>query len=94
MDETSEHAGDACPAASHNVNPFRGPSVAHARNNHGASNCLQLTAGVMGLFTGPHQISFSELGSRTIRLSRGERPVFAPEYAVKAPVDVMAEPVS
>jgi hypothetical protein len=42
----------------------------------------------------PHQISFSELGSLTIRLSRGERPVFAPEYAVRAPVDVMAEPVS
>lgn len=48
----------------------------------------------MDLFTGPHQISLSELGSRTIRLSRGERPVFAPEKAVKAPVDVMAEPVS
>jgi hypothetical protein len=42
----------------------------------------------------PHQISFSEPGSLTIRLSRGERPVFAPEYAVRAPVDVMAEPVS
>jgi hypothetical protein len=53
-----------------------------------------LTSGVMGLFTGPHQMSFSELGSLTIRLSKGDRPVFAPEYAVRAPVDVMAEPVS
>ncbi len=53
-----------------------------------------LTSGVMGLLTGPHQISFSEPGSFTIRLSNGERPVFAPEYAVSAPVDVMAEPVS
>lgn len=52
------------------------------------------TSGVIGLFTGPHQTSFSELGSLTIRLSSGERPVFAPENAVKAPVDVMAEPVS
>ena len=52
------------------------------------------TSGVMGLLTGPHQTSFSELGSFTIRLSRGERPVFAPEYAVNAPVDVMADPVS
>jgi hypothetical protein len=48
----------------------------------------------MDLLTGPHQMSFSELGSFTIRLSNGERPVFAPEYAVRAPVDVMAEPVS
>jgi len=39
-------------------------------------------------------MSFSEPGSFTIRLSNGERPVFAPEYAVRAPVDVMAEPVS
>jgi hypothetical protein len=53
-----------------------------------------LTSGVIALLTGPHQISFSELGSLTIRLSRGDRPVFAPEYAVRAPVDVMAEPVS
>lgn len=52
------------------------------------------TSGVISLFTGPHHTSFSEPGSRTIRLSRGERPVFAPEYAVKAPLDVMAEPVS
>ena len=29
-----------------------------------------------------------------MRLSKGERPVFDPEYAVRAPVDVMAEPVS
>lgn len=44
--------------------------------------------------TYPHQMSFSELGSFTIRLSRGERPVFDPEYAVRAPLDVIAEPVS
>lgn len=55
---------------------------------------IPLTSGVIGLFTGPHQTSFSELGSLTIRLSSGERPVFAPENAVNAPVDVMAEPVS
>ena len=53
-----------------------------------------LTSGVIGLLTGPHQMSFSELGSLTILLSSGERPVLAPEYAVSAPVDVMAEPVS
>ena len=52
------------------------------------------TSGVMGLFTGPHQISFSDDGSFTIRLSEGERPVLAPEYADRAPEDVMAEPVS
>lgn len=52
------------------------------------------TCGVIALFTGPHQISFSEPGSLTILLSSGERPVLAPEYAVKAPVDVMAVPVS
>jgi hypothetical protein len=56
--------------------------------------CSSLTSGVIGLLTGPHQISFSELGSLTILLSSGERPVLAPEYAVRAPVDVMAEPVS
>jgi hypothetical protein len=42
----------------------------------------------------PHHMSFSEPGSLTIRLSKGDRPVFAPEYAVSAPVEVMAEPVS
>lgn len=55
---------------------------------------LALTWGDMGLFTGPHQMSFSEFSSLTIRLSSGERPVFAPEYAVSAPLDVMAEPDS
>ena len=53
-----------------------------------------LTSGVIGLFTGPHQTSFSELGSFTIRLSEGDRPVFAPEYADSAPDAVMADPVS
>ena len=53
-----------------------------------------LTSGCIGLFTGPHQISFSDVGSLTMRLSRGERPVFSPEYAVKAPDAVIAEPVS
>jgi len=53
-----------------------------------------LTSGVMDLLTGPHHTSFSEPGSFTIRLSRGERPVLAPEYAVNAPVEVMADPVS
>lgn len=48
----------------------------------------------MALFTGPHHTSFSELGSLTIRLSSGDRPVLAPEYAVNAPVEVMAVPVS
>lgn len=48
----------------------------------------------MGLLTGPHQTSFSEVGSLTMRLSSGDRPVFAPENAVNAPVEVMAEPVS
>lgn len=55
---------------------------------------VSLTSGVMGLLTGPHQISFSEPSSFTIRLSEGERPVFAPEYAESAPDDVMADPVS
>lgn len=55
---------------------------------------ILLTSGVIGLLTGPHQISFSDDGSLTILLSKGERPVLAPEYAVRAPVDVMAEPVS
>jgi len=53
-----------------------------------------LTSGCIGLFTGPHQISSSDVDSLTMRLSRGERPVFSPEYAVKAPDDVIAEPVS
>jgi hypothetical protein len=53
-----------------------------------------LTSGVMGLLTGPHQMSFDESSSWTIRLSEGERPVLAPEYAERAPDEVMAEPVS
>lgn len=55
---------------------------------------VSLTSGVMGLFTGPHHTLLSEPSSFTIRLSEGERPVFAPEYADKAPVDVIADPVS
>lgn len=39
-------------------------------------------------------MSLSEPSSFTMRLSEGERPVFAPEYADRAPEDVMAEPVS
>lgn len=80
----------------HNVATVRAASDLHRhmqirwRRTVGA----ELTWGVMGLFTGPHQTSCSEPGSRTMRLSRGERPVLAPENAVKAPVDVMAEPVS
>lgn len=57
-------------------------------------NATKRTSGVISLFTGPHQTSFSEAGSLTIRLSDGERPVFAPEYAESAPADVMAVPVS
>lgn len=37
------------------------------------------TSGLMALLTGPHQTSLEELSSLTIRLSRGERPVLAPE---------------
>lgn len=55
---------------------------------------LELTSGDMGLLTGPHQTLLSEPSSFTIRLSDGERPVFAPEYAERAPEEVMAEPVS
>jgi hypothetical protein len=58
------------------------------------SSIATRTSGLIGLFTGPHHTSFSELGSRTMRLSEGERPVLAPEYAVKAPLDVIAVPVS
>lgn len=38
-----------------------------------------LTSGSMGLLTGPHQMSFSDDGSLTMRLSSGDRPVFLPE---------------
>jgi hypothetical protein len=55
---------------------------------------FRLTSGLMGLFTGPHHTSFSDPSSFTMRLSSGDRPVFAPEYAVKAPVEVIADPVS
>lgn len=41
-----------------------------------------------------YQISFSDDSSLTIRLSNGDRPVFLPEYAVRAPLEVIAVPVS
>lgn len=44
--------------------------------------------------TPTYQISFSDDGSFTTLLSDGDRPVFAPEYAVKAPLDAIAEPIS
>jgi len=40
---------------------------------------IALTSGDMGLLTGPHHISCSEPSSFTMRLSDGDRPVFAPE---------------
>ena len=67
---------------------------AHPIFKCGATKKSSLTWGDIGLLTGPHHTSFSDPSSFTIRLSRGERPVLAPEYAVKAPVEVMAEPVS
>jgi hypothetical protein len=39
-------------------------------------------------------MSFFDESSSTMRLSEGERPVFSPEYAERAPEDVIAEPVS
>jgi len=60
----------------------------------GANKKRVLTSGVMGLLTGPHHTSFFDESSSTIRLSEGERPVLAPEYAERAPEDVMAEPDS
>lgn len=54
----------------------------------------KLTSEDMGLLTGPHQTSFRDESSSTMRLSEGERPVLAPEYAERAPLDVMAEPDS
>lgn len=48
----------------------------------------------MGLLTGPHHTSSCEPSSLTMRLSEGDRPVFAPEYADNAPDEVMADPVS
>ena len=53
-----------------------------------------LTSVFIGLFTGPHQTSLLDESSSTMRLSEGERPVLAPEYAERAPDAVMAEPVS
>ena len=64
------------------------------REQKSVSKHMSPTSGVIGLFTGPHHTFFSDPSSLTIRLSRGDRPVFAPEYAVIAPVDVIAEPVS
>jgi hypothetical protein len=54
----------------------------------------QNTSGLMGLLTGPHQILPCEVSSFTIRLSSGDLPVLAPEYAVMAPDKTIAVPVS
>ena len=69
----------------------RPPAARPARNG---TRKHYLTSVDIGLFTGPHQTSFLDDSSSTIRLSDGERPVLAPEYAESAPVDVMAEPDS
>lgn len=55
---------------------------------------FRLTSGSIGLLTGPHQTSFDDSSSFTIRLSDGDLPVFAPEYADSAPEEVIADPVS
>lgn len=59
-----------------------------------ATSPIERTCGDIGLFTGPHHISFLDPSSSTILLSNGDRPVFAPEKAVNAPVDVIADPDS
>jgi hypothetical protein len=64
------------------------------RHKQNENELDKLTSGVIGLFTGPHHTSFLEESSSTMRLSDGERPVLAPEYAERAPLAVMAEPVS
>jgi hypothetical protein len=64
------------------------------RTSDGSWRFRSLTSGVIGLLTGPHHTSFEDESSLTIRLSDGERPVLAPEYADRAPDDVMAEPDS
>lgn len=69
------------------------PAGQRERGRH-QTDSRRHTSGDMGLLTGPHQISCSEVGSLTMRLSFGERPVLCPEYAVNAPLDVMAVPVS
>jgi hypothetical protein len=65
-----------------------------ARQGNRKTDGTALTSGFIGLLTGPHQISFLDESSSTMRLSEGERPVFSPEYAERAPEDVIADPVS
>ena len=58
------------------------PKHCHGEISLGPRECKKgvvRTWGDMGLLTGPHHTSFSELSSLTILLSNGERPVFAPE---------------
>ena len=43
------------------------------------------TSREIGRLTSPHQMSCSEDGSRTMYLSLGERPVWAPVIAIRAP---------
>lgn len=52
---------------------------AHGKKQAQSAAESVLTSGSMGLLTGPHQMSFSDDGSLTTRLSRGDRPVFLPE---------------
>ena len=60
----------------------------------GNSTISRHTSGFIGLLTGPHQTFFEDSSSFTIRLSDGDLPVLAPEYADKAPEEVIADPVS
>jgi len=46
------------------------------------------------MLTVPHQTSCSLLDSRMTRLSSGLRPVFSPDMATSAPVEVIALPAS
>jgi len=58
------------------------------RGRNGAESCSGARLWV------PYQMSFLDVSSSTILLSEGDRPVFFPEYAVRAPVDEMPEPGS
>jgi hypothetical protein len=46
------------------------------------------------MLTLPHQMSSRISGSSTTRLSVGLRPVFLPEYAMRAPVEEIVDPFS
>lgn len=89
--QTSE-AARQCACVTYRLAPPSRPArgIEHGRASKRKMKELGVLTSVdIGLFTGPHQTSFSELSSFTIRLSEGDRPLVVMGTTVSMCLDIV-----